>query len=114
MVEKAIVQVSVVEVTPTPKGRLRALVDVELLLDGVAFMLHGIQVVSVRHPETGEDATAVDLPRYRAPNGSWRPAVSLPEELEGPIADAVLERCCELGIARRVRPVIAELPRMAS
>jgi hypothetical protein len=66
----------------------------------VCFVLHGLQVLRLRHPETGEEATGVDLPRYRAPDGAWQRALELPDELQRPIGDAILERCCELGITR--------------
>ena len=97
----AIVEAVVVAVQPVGKGRLLALASVELALDGVRFVVHGIQVLQLRHPGTGEPATGVDLPRYRTPDGAWRPALELPAELHTPIGDAVLERCCELGITRR-------------
>jgi hypothetical protein len=59
-------------------------------------------VIRTRDATTGKDALGVDLPRYRDPTGSWRPALELPDELRKPLGDAVLERCCELGIAERL------------
>lgn len=93
------IDVTVLEVRPTQAGRLVALASVELVVDGFAIALHGIQVVRQRDPATGREATGVDLPRYRGQDGAWRPAVTLPEELRRPVGRAVLERCVELGIA---------------
>jgi hypothetical protein len=95
------VEVTVLRVQPVGKGRLLALASVELSIDGVALTLHGLQVLQLRHPGTGEPATGVDLPRYRTPDGRWQPALELPEELHAPIGKAVLACCCELGITRR-------------
>ena len=96
----ATVEITVLGVRPVGKGRLLALASVELALEGVLFVLHGLQVLQIRDAITGAPATGVDLPRYRLPDGSWQVAIKLPPELERPIGDAVLARCCELGIAR--------------
>lgn len=59
-------------------------------------------VVQMKDPSTGAGATGVDVARYRAPDGTWRPTVELPPELHKPLAHAILEECCGIGIARRV------------
>ena len=101
MADTTTVEATVLEVQPVGKGKLIALASVELMLDGVSFVVHGVQVLQVRHPETGAVASGVALPCYRAPDGSWKPAIDLPPELREPIGAAVLDRCCDLGITRR-------------
>lgn len=101
MTNTSLITATVLDVTPIGKGRILALASVELMVDGIAFTLHGVQVVRLKHPGTGHEATGVDLPRYRGPDDAWRQAAELPEELRKPLGDAVFERCCELGITRR-------------
>lgn len=91
----ATVEVTVVAVRPVGRGRLLALATVELMLDGVGFVIHGIQVLQLFHPVSRAPATGIELPRYRSFDGSWRLALELPDELHEPIAPAVLKRCCE-------------------
>ena len=50
---------------------LLALADVELLLDGVAIVLHGVQL------RADAQKTKVSLPCYRAADGNWKSAISL-------------------------------------
>lgn len=100
MTDSVIVAISVLDVQPLRKGRQLAVATVELALDGVAFTIHGLRVLSVEDPVTGAAATAVDLPRYRDAAGTWRLAIGLPPELAQPIGDAVLARCCELGLTK--------------
>ena len=103
MSSTALVEVLVREVVPLQgRGRLIALASAELFVDGVAFVIHGIQVIETKDSVTGRAATGVDLPRYRDPSGAWRPAIDLPKELRKPLGDAVLDRCCQMGITRRV------------
>lgn len=97
------VHVRVLAVTPVAgKSKLLALASAEISVAGVTFTLHGIQVIRIKDPATGREATGVDVPRYRAPNGTWRQAVELPPELHKPLAHGILDECCELGITRRV------------
>lgn len=90
------------DVQPVKGDRLIALASVELVIDGVALALHGLQVQ--RGQQAGTEATAVTLPRYRSAAGDWRSAVTLPDELRRPIADAVLAACLELGLVRERFP----------
>lgn len=113
MSENSIVQVVVLEVAEVQRSRILALADVELSVDGIAFVLHGVRVSRVLLPG-GQSGTAVDLPMYRSPAGDWKPALSLPDELRRPIADAVLARCCELGITRPTRGFSVEAESLAS
>ena len=102
MTDISLVEVTVGDIRVIRQGRVVALAIAELTVDGVSFALHGMQVIRTRGDATTEkDALGVDLPRYRDPTGAWRPALELPDELRKPLGDAVLERCCELGIAER-------------
>lgn len=76
-------------------GKLLALADVEVVIDGIQIVVHGVQV-------RGDGAgTEVTLPRYRAADGTWRAAVSLPEELKGSMGDVVLAAGIEQGILKQ-------------
>jgi hypothetical protein len=46
-------------------------------------------------------ATRVELPRFRDASGQSRAAIVLPDEIHGPIGDAVIEALIELGLAKR-------------
>lgn len=76
------------------KADVMALADVEIVLDGVAIILHGVQLRA-----SGQGAE-VSLPRYRTPAGEWKAAITLPEELRAPIADVVIAAALEAGIVR--------------
>jgi DNA-binding cell septation regulator SpoVG len=102
MTESVPVTVHVRSVTPTlGKGKVLALASVEVSVGGIAFGVDGVQVIQTKDPVTGADGTGVDVPRYRAPDGVWRQAVQLPEDLRKPLAQAVLDVCCEMGLAQR-------------
>jgi len=73
-----------------------ALMDVELILHGVSFRIHGVQA---RHVPGG--GTSIHLPTYRTANGTWRAAVSLERELVDGISDHVLSFLQETGFARQ-------------
>ena len=105
--ETALVTVTVLDVQAVQKGQIIALAAVEIELDGVAFAVNGLQVVRTRDPISDRAATGVALPRYRAPDGQWRPAVDLPDELYEPITTAILEQCCDRGITRRLHSAAA-------
>ena len=88
--------ISVFAITPTSgHGDLLALADVELVLDGVVVVLHGVQI------RANADKTEIALPRYRAPDGTWKAAVSLPDEVCRPMGDAVIAAGIEVGILRQ-------------
>ena len=89
----------VVGIHAVHSSRLIALASVEIEGDGIVFTVHGIQVVRAR--SEGKEATGVDLPRYRAPDGTWQRAVALPDELLKPIAAVVLDECLETGLVKR-------------
>jgi hypothetical protein len=67
-------------------GRLLALASVSVDLDGVAVVLHGVQVLRL---PTGR--LQCRAPHYRNPTtGEWLPAVTLPDALELAIGAEVL------------------------
>lgn len=74
---------------------LFALADVEMRVAGVIFAILGVQ--ARRLPDGG---TTVSLPTFKDADGSWRPAIELPEELRAPLATAVLAFLVEQGLAR--------------
>lgn len=97
----ATINCTVIDVRPVNKGRLIALATVEINIDGIVMTIDGVQVVRLPATANKQEMTGVDVPHYRGADGTWRRAVMLPDELDGPLGDAVLERCCELGITRR-------------
>ena len=86
--EIALVSCRVEGITRCAHPHLLALASAEIEIDGVAFRLDGIQVVAAK--ARGFATVQVKLPTYRAADGSWRPAVALPPELERPLGDAVM------------------------
>lgn len=98
--DSEIISVVVTTVIPVNRGRIIALAEVELTIHGIAFELHGVVVARIRCGITGRDAAGVFLPQSRGQDGAWKPAVTLPPELERPIADAVLGRAHEVGIIK--------------
>ena len=81
---------------PVQARDLFALVDVEVLIGGVAFDILGVQA----RREPG-DRTSVRLPTFKDADGAWRPAIGLPDEVCRPLADAVLAFLVEEGLAKR-------------
>jgi hypothetical protein len=90
------VAITVLSVTPMRTGKLFALASVEINVDDVLIEIHGIQAT-----RTATGATRVELPTFRDALGRSRPAIVLPEEIYGPIGDAVLDVLVERGIAKR-------------
>ena len=89
------VQITVLHLVPTQgRGNLLALADVEVLLDGVSIILHGVQVCAT------SERTEVRLPKYRGADGTWRAAISLPDEVKGPMGQAVIAVGVEAGVLR--------------
>lgn len=89
------VTISVLNITPTTANRVMALADVEVVIEGIALVVHGVQL------RADSSGTEVTLPRYRAPDGSWRTAITLPEEVRGPMGDAVIAAGLEAGLLRK-------------
>lgn len=66
-------------------GKLVALAEVGITVEGVEFRVQGVRVMRL---PTG--LLAVEAPRFRRPGGEWVPAVTLPAELKQAIADEIL------------------------
>jgi stage V sporulation protein G len=88
------VSITVLSATPIRAGKLFALAAVAIDIDGVLLEIHGIRAVHI--PPA---ATRVELPTFRDAAGRSQTAIILPEEVRGPIGDAVLSRLVELGLA---------------
>jgi hypothetical protein len=84
----ALVTCRVDSVTRVTHPHLLALASAEIEVGGIAFRVDGIQVVSGRG--RGFATVQVKLPAYRGADGTWRPAMVLPPELERPLGNAVL------------------------
>ena len=91
-----IASITVLTVSPVKFGRIFALASVEIDLDGVLLVIHGVR--AIRAQPTG---TRVDLPVYRDENGVWQRAITLPEEISGAIGKAILDELVERGLAFR-------------
>jgi DNA-binding cell septation regulator SpoVG len=74
---------------------LHALVDVEVQVAGLSFVIVGVQV------RRGSGGLSASLPTHRDVNGAWRPVVEMPEELLWPLGSAVKEFLAEEGLAER-------------
>ena len=66
-------------------GKLVALAEVGVTVEGVEFRIQGVRVMRL---PTG--LLAVEAPRFRRPGGEWVAAVTLPPELKQAIADEIL------------------------
>jgi hypothetical protein len=60
-----------------------------------------IEIHDIRATRTATGATRVELPTFRDAKGQSRAAIVIPEEIYGPIGDAVLEVLIDRGIAKR-------------
>lgn len=98
MSDTAAVTCRVLEVQPQQLGKLIALAAVEIVIDGIPLVIHGVQVARTRAGE--REATLVTLPNYRGADGRWKAAITLPDELREPIADVVLAQCLDMGLLR--------------
>ena len=90
------VSITVLSVEPVKFGRIFALASVEVDIDGVPIVIHGVRAIRV-HPI----GTWIDLPRFRDENGAWRNAITLSDEISGPIGRAVPDEFVERGLAVR-------------
>ena len=92
---KSIISITVLSVKPVKFGRIFALASVEVDIDGVLVVVHGVRAIV--HPI----GTRIDLPMFRDENGAWRHAITLPDEISGPIGRAVLDELVVRGLAVR-------------
>jgi stage V sporulation protein G len=101
----SLISITVLSVTPARAGKVFALASVEVDIDGVQIAIHGIR--ALRDAPVG---TRIELPKFRGLNGEWQTAITLPEEVRGPIGDAVLDELIERGLAVRRFRVPARPP----
>ena len=90
------VSITVLSIKPVKFGKTFALASVEVDIDGVLLVIHGVR--AMRAQPMG---TRIDLPVYRDENGVWRRAITLPDEISGPIGKAVLDELVVRGLAIR-------------
>ncbi len=102
--DKASITIEVIALRPVRAGRIIAFVDVRIALDGVEFVIHGLQIS--RAKDAGKEATKVELPTYRDERGNWTAAISLPDELRTPMAQVVLDACLDAGLCVRVEEAL--------
>jgi hypothetical protein len=88
------VSITIVSIKPVKFGRIFALASVEVDIDGVLLIIHGVRASRARPA-----GSRIDLPMYRDENGVWRPAITLPDEICGPIGKVVLDELVERGLA---------------
>jgi stage V sporulation protein G len=100
--------ITVLAITPVQAGKLFALASVEIDIDGIQVQVHGIHALRV-----APVGTRIELPKFRDAVGVMRAAVSLPNEVCGPIGDALLDTLIERGLAER-RFTAAPRPRSSS
>ena len=77
---------SVLDIQPINGGKLFALATVEIDIDGIIIVVRGIQALRIEPTRT-----RIELPKFRDAGGRWRSALSLPDEVKGPIGDAILD-----------------------
>lgn len=92
----SIVSITVLSIKPVKFGKIFALASVEIDIDGVLLVIHGVRAIRV-HPI----GTRIDLPMFRDESGVWRHAITLPEEICEPIGRAMLDELVERGLAVR-------------
>ena len=88
------VLITVRSVTPVRAGKLFAFASVEIEIDGVRLEIHGIRATRVTPV-----GTKIELPVFRDATGVSRAAITLPEEVRGPVGDIVLDALIERGLA---------------
>jgi stage V sporulation protein G len=92
----SVVSITVLSVQPVKFGKIFALASVEIDIDGVLLVIHGVRAIRVQ-----PIGARIDLPMFRDENGTWRHAITLPDEMCGPIGRAVLVELVERGLAVR-------------
>lgn len=88
------VSITVLSIKPVRFGRIFALASVEIDIDGVLLVIHGVR--AMRAQPMG---TRVDLPVFRDESGVWQRAIALPDEICGPMGKAVLDELVARGLA---------------
>ena len=86
----------VTNLRPIESKSLFALVDVEMRIADVSFEILGVQA-----HRTGLAGASIFLPTYKDVDGTWKPAIRLPDELCKPLGDAVLDFLVDQGRINR-------------
>lgn len=100
-IETETVTITVLSARAAQTKTVYAFCDAELVISGVVFQIHGIQVRHARRDLSDIGGTEVCLPTYRDEAGISRPSLSLPPEIREKIADLVLAHLLETGIAKQ-------------
>lgn len=88
------VSITVLSIKPVKFGRVFALASVEIDIDGVLLVIHGVRAMHAQPM-----GTRVDLPVFRDENGVWQRAITLPDEICGPMGKVVLDELVARGLA---------------
>jgi len=89
--------VTVISVKPLlGHGQLLGLADVEVVLDEVPILICGVQI------RGAATQSSIHLPCYRAPDGQWKSAIILPEEVKDAMGEIVQQAAMDAGILRHV------------
>jgi DNA-binding cell septation regulator SpoVG len=86
---------TIANLQPINSKSLYALVDVEVQVASLSFVILGVQI------RRGSRGLSVHLPTHRDVHGAWKPVVTMPEELLGPLRNAVMEFLVDEGLAQR-------------
>jgi stage V sporulation protein G len=90
------VTITVLDLVPMRgANNLLALADVEVLVADIPLTIYGIQV------RANAKQSSIHLPCYRAPDGKWKAAVGIPDEVRDAIASLIQDEAIERGILRR-------------
>lgn len=81
-------------IQPNNHPRILALATAVITISDIPITIHGIQVIA------DANRTEIRLPKYRATDGTWLPAISVPNELHEPLGDTVIAAALEAGILR--------------
>ncbi len=88
------VSITVLSIKPVKFGRIFALASVEIDIDGLLLVIHGVRAMHAQPM-----GTRVDLPVFRDENGAWQRAITLPDEICGPMGKVVLDELVVRGLA---------------
>lgn len=88
------VSITVLSIKPVHFGSIFALASVEIDIDGVLLVIHGVRAMRARPM-----GTRVDLPVFR--DETWQRVITLPDEICGPIGKAVLDELVARGLAAK-------------
>jgi hypothetical protein len=79
----SIVSITILSIKPVKLGRIFALASVEIDIDGLVLVLHGVCALRLQ---------PIGMLMFRDQNGVWRHALTLPDEISGPIGKSRARR----------------------